>query len=119
MTTAIATAAAAQASLERQYGRTIRPTTFMLSDLAAHCDRWRVDPDCCYFSIEDGVIYLYFCRHGDDITEEMKTSECMDIRMSTDRDGQDVPLLQFTDITEYSGIHPDAIYELRYIADYA
>lgn len=109
----------ATAAAERALGRDTRIATFSLEDLAAHLDRWNLSPAVSFFSIEGGMIYLHWCCHGEDITEEMRRAECMDIRMSVDRNGQDVPLLEFTDITEYGVINPDAMYELRYIADYA
>jgi hypothetical protein len=118
MTTATRSAIA-QIATDRALGRDARISTFSLDDLAVHLERWGLSPSMSFFSIENGMIHLHWCCHGEDITEEMRTAECMDIRMSTDRDGQDVPLLEFTDITEYGVIHPAAMYELRYIADYA
>ena len=118
MTTATRSAAAARAT-DRALGRDTRIATFALDELAVHLERWDLTPSMSFFSIEDGMIFLHWCCHGEDITEEMRTAECMDIRMSIDKDGQDVPLLEFSDITEYGVINPAAMYELRYIADYA
>lgn len=109
----------AQTATERQCHRDPRPTTFFLSDLEAHCDRWNLPAESCYFSIED-VIYLHFCSHGEEITEEMLKAECMDIRKVADANGKDLPLGKFIDVLEFEDkIEPDAMYELRYIADYA
>lgn len=102
----------------RQMYRQDYVITFDIAEIQAVCARWGVEEDCCYLSMKNNILYMHFCIEGDDITQEMLQSFCMDYRPMTDDEGRDIsPLPDYKETYDLieEGVSVDVMYEMRYI----